>query len=66
LQKHKKASKNFKSKIAAATMDVNPAAGPVVGSLTGLVAATTYKIRVRVIIGSTITDCGYTTATTKP
>jgi hypothetical protein len=57
---------NALSAIVTTSTVVNPAAGPVVGSLTGLVAATTYKIRVRVIIGSTITDCGYTTATTKP
>ena len=45
---------------------INPAAGAVIGSLTGLTAATTYQIRVRVIIGSTIKDCPYTSATTKP
>ena len=45
---------------------VNPAAGAVVGSITGLTAATTYQLRVRVIIGSSITDCPYTSVTTKP
>jgi hypothetical protein len=45
---------------------VNPAAGAVVGTLSGLVAATTYQVRTRVIIGSTITDCPYTTVITKP
>jgi hypothetical protein len=45
---------------------VNPAAGAVVGSITGLVAATSYKLRLRTIIGSTIKDCPYTTVTTKP
>jgi hypothetical protein len=45
---------------------VNPAAGLVTGSLTGLTASTSYKIRVRVIIGSSIKDCDYTTVTTNP
>jgi hypothetical protein len=45
---------------------VNPAVGAVVGSITGLTAATTYQLRVRVIVGSTISDCPYTTVTTKP
>jgi len=43
---------------------VNPAAGPVTGSLTGLVTATNYEIRTRVVIGSTIKDCPYTSVTT--
>jgi hypothetical protein len=45
---------------------VNPAAGAVIGSITGLTAATTYELRLRTIIGTTITDCPYTTVTTKP
>jgi hypothetical protein len=45
---------------------VNPAAGAVTGSITGLIAGTTYQLRVRTIIGSTITDCPYTSVTTKP
>ena len=45
---------------------VNPAAGAVVGSITGLTAATSYKLRLRTIVGSTIKDCPYTTVTTKP
>lgn len=43
---------------------VNPATGAVSGSLTGLTTATTYQIRVRVVIGSTIKDCPYTSVTT--
>lgn len=45
---------------------VNPAAGSVTGSITSLLAGTTYKLRIRTIIGSTITDCPYTSVTTKP
>jgi hypothetical protein len=52
--------------IIASETTVNPASGSVVGSITGLTAATTYKLRLRTIIGTTITDCPYTTATTKP
>jgi hypothetical protein len=52
--------------IIASSTEVNPAAGAVVGSITGLTAATTYKLRLRTIIGTTITDCPYTSATTKP
>lgn len=52
--------------IVASDTIVNPAAGAVVGSITGLVAATSYKLRLRTIIGSTIKDCPYTTVTTKP
>lgn len=43
---------------------VNPAVGAVTGSLTGLTTATTYKIRIRVIIGSIIKDCNYATVST--
>jgi hypothetical protein len=43
---------------------VNPATGALSGSLTGLVTATNYQIRVRVIVGSTIRDCSYTSVTT--
>jgi hypothetical protein len=52
--------------IIASETTVNPASGSVVGSITGLTAATTYELRLRTIIGSTIKDCPYTTATTKP
>lgn len=52
--------------IIASSSEVNPAAGAVTGSITGLVAGTTYKLRIRTIIGSTITDCPYTSVTTKP
>jgi len=52
--------------IVTTQSSINPAVGSVTGTLTGLVAATNYKIRVRVIIGSTITDCPFTSATTKP
>ena len=52
--------------IVASDTIVNPAAGAVVGSITGLVAATSYELRLRTIIGSTIKDCPYTTVTTKP
>lgn len=52
--------------IVASSSEVNPAAGAVVGSITGLTAATTYKLRLRTIIGTTITDCPYTSVTTKP
>lgn len=52
--------------VIASETTVNPAAGAVVGSITGLVAATTYKLRLRTIIGSTLSNCPYTTATTKP
>ena len=45
---------------------INPAAGAVTGSITGLTAAVTYQLRIRTIIGSTITDCPYTSVTTKP
>ena len=45
---------------------INPAAGAVTGSITGLTAAVTYQLRLRTIIGSTITDCPYTSVTTKP
>jgi hypothetical protein len=43
---------------------VNPAVGAQSGSLTGLTTATNYQIRVRVVIGSTIRDCSYTSVTT--
>tara|TARA_R110000868_G_scaffold158339_1_gene386391 strand:- start:125 stop:1606 length:1482 start_codon:yes stop_codon:yes gene_type:complete len=52
--------------IIASSSEVNPAAGAVTGSITGLTAAVTYKLRIRTIIGSTITDCPYTSVTTKP
>lgn len=52
--------------IIASSTEVNPAAGLVTGSITGLTAAVTYKLRIRTIIGSTITDCPYTSVTTKP
>lgn len=52
--------------VIASETTVNPASGAAVGSITGLVAATTYKLRLRTIIGSTISNCPYTTATTKP
>jgi hypothetical protein len=42
----------------------NPAIGTVVGSVTSLLSSTTYQLRVRVIIGSTISDCPYTTVIT--
>jgi len=45
---------------------INPAAGAVIGTLTGLTAAVTYQVRVRVIIGSVIKDCPYSSVTTKP
>jgi hypothetical protein len=45
---------------------INPAAGAVTGSVIGLTAGTTYQLRIRTIIGSTITDCPYTSVTTKP
>jgi hypothetical protein len=57
---------NALTTVVASQTTVNPAAGPVLGSITGLVAATTYQLRVRVVIGSTINDCPYTSATTKP
>jgi hypothetical protein len=57
---------NALSAIVTTSTVVNPAAGAVVGSVTGLLAATTYKLRTRVIIGSSITDCPYTSVTTKP
>jgi hypothetical protein len=57
---------NALTAVIASETTVNPAAGAVVGSITGLVAATTYKLRLRTIIGSTIKDCPYTSATTKP
>lgn len=52
--------------VVASETTVNPAAGAVTGSITGLTAGTTYKLRVRTIIGSTIKDCPYTSVTTKP
>lgn len=45
---------------------VNPPVGAAIGTLTGLTASTTYKVRVRVVIGSTINDCPYTSVTPKP
>ena len=54
------------STLVASNTIVNPAAGAVIGSITGLSAATTYQLRARVIVGSTISDCTYTTVTTKP
>jgi|688.fasta_scaffold00082_39 hypothetical protein len=52
--------------IVTTVSSINPAVGPVLGQITGLVAATNYQIRMRVIIGSTITDCPFTSVTTKP
>ena len=52
--------------IVSTSTVVNPAAGAVTGSITGLTAAVTYQLRVRVIIGSSITECPYTSVTTKP
>lgn len=52
--------------VITSTTIVNPPVGAVLGTLTGLVAATTYQIRVRVVIGSKIKDCPYTAVTTKP
>jgi hypothetical protein len=57
---------NALTTVVASQTTVNPATGSVIGSITGLVAATTYQLRVRVVIGSTIKDCPYTSATTKP
>ena len=52
--------------IVTTSSSINPAVGPVTGSITGLTAAVNYQIRMRVIIGSTITDCPFTSVTTKP
>ena len=52
--------------IVTTVSSINPAVGPVLGQITGLTAATNYQIRMRVIIGSTITDCPFTSVTTKP
>jgi len=57
---------NALSAIVSTSTVTNPAAGAVTGTITGLTAATTYQLRVRVIIGSSITDCSYTSVTTKP
>lgn len=57
---------NSLTAIVASDTVVNPAAGAVTGSITGLVAATTYQLRLRTIIGSTIRDCSYASVTTKP
>ena len=57
---------NALTAIVSSDTIVNPAAGAVTGSITGLVAATIYQLRVRTIIGSTIKDCPYTSVTTKP
>lgn len=54
------------STLVASNTIVNPAAGAVIGSITGLTASTTYQLRVRVIVGSTISDCQYTSVTTNP
>ena len=54
------------SAIVTSVTIVNPAVGSVTGSITGLTAGLTYGVRVRVIIGSTISDCPYTKVTTKP
>jgi len=57
---------NALTSIVSSSTVVNPAAGAVIGTVTGLVAATTYQLRLRTIIGSTIRDCPYTSVTTKP
>lgn len=57
---------NALTAVVASNTIVNPAAGAVTGTITGLVAATTYQLRLRTIIGSTIRDCPYTSETTKP
>ena len=57
---------NALTAIVSSSTVVNPAAGAVTGSVTGLVAATTYQLRLRTIIGSTIRDCPYASVTTKP
>jgi len=57
---------NSLTAIVASQTTVNPAAALVTGSITGLVAATTYQLRIRTIIASTIRDCPYTSVTTKP
>ena len=55
----------FTSVVASQTT-VNPPVGPVIGTITGLTAAVTYQLRVRVVTGSTIKDCPYTQVNTKP
>lgn len=57
---------NALTAIVSSSTVVNPVAGAVTGSVTGLVAATTYQLRLRTIIGSTIRDCPYASVTTKP
>ena len=57
---------NALTAIVSSSTVVNPAAGAVTGTVTGLVAGTTYQLRLRTIIGSTIRDCPYTSVTTKP
>jgi hypothetical protein len=52
--------------IVASQTTTNPPVGIVIGSITGLVGAVTYQLRVRVISGSTINDCPYTQVNTKP
>jgi hypothetical protein len=57
---------NALTAIVSSSTVVNPAAGAVTGSVTGLTAAVTYQLRLRTIIGSTIRDCPYASVTTKP
>ena len=57
---------NALTTIVTSNTHVNPALGAVIGTLSSLTAGETYQVRVRVITGSTINSCPYTSVTTKP